>query len=82
MSSSLLHKESFMAPLNMQLMDLNHIKDVKKVRVCEGVRWCVRVCRGREVQCVCVRVCRGGRCRCVCECRGREVQCVVVSVQG
>ena len=32
MNSSLLHKESFMAPLNMQLMDLNHIKDVKKVR--------------------------------------------------
>lgn len=72
MSSSLLHKESFMAPLNMQLMDLNHIKDVKKVRVCEGVQWCVRVSGGGRCS-VCVRVCRGGRCRCVCECRGREV---------
>lgn len=53
MSSSLLHKESFMAPLNMQLMDLNHIKDVKKVRVCEGVQWCVRVSGGGRCS-VCV----------------------------
>jgi len=62
------------------------------VCVSEGVQgegvWCVRECRGREVQYVCVSVCRGGRCsvcvsvcrggRCnVCECvQGREVQCV------
>ena len=38
-----------MAPLNMQLMDLNHIREVKKVS--EGGRYsmCVRVHRRGEV---------------------------------
>ena len=33
LSSSMKFKESFMAPLNMQLMDDSHLREVKKVRV-------------------------------------------------
>ena len=46
LSSSMKFKESFMAPLNMQLMDDSHLREVKKVCVCvcACVRACVRAC--------------------------------------